>query len=107
MIRMFRLTNESGGLGLSCGPAGVALADALPSGYDYRVNGRRGMLSIGRYGSNGISLADAREGYIAARKAVALGRSPAQGKQRERRRLADAQNFGAVGKRWFKKARKA
>jgi hypothetical protein len=26
MIRMFRLTNESGGLGLSCGPAGVALA---------------------------------------------------------------------------------
>ena len=26
MIRMFRLTNESGGLGLSCGPAGLALA---------------------------------------------------------------------------------
>jgi hypothetical protein len=26
MIRMFRLTNESGGLGLSCSPAGVALA---------------------------------------------------------------------------------
>src|SRR5689334_4188206 len=26
MIRMFRLTNDSGGLGLSCSPAGVALA---------------------------------------------------------------------------------
>lgn len=26
MMRVFRLTNESGGLGLSCNPNGVALA---------------------------------------------------------------------------------
>jgi integrase len=44
---------------------------------------------------------------MAARKVVAEGRSPAQEKQRERRRLAEAQNFGAVAKRWFKGARMA
>src|SRR5215510_2049598 len=35
------------------------------------------------------------------------GRSPAQAKQREKRKLAVSQNFGAVGKRWFKDARMA
>jgi hypothetical protein len=38
---------------------------------------------------------------------VAEGRSPAQEKQREKRRVSVAQNFGAVGKGWFKKARMA
>ena len=38
---------------------------------------------------------------------VAEGRSPAQEKQREKRRLSDAQTFGGVGKRWFKEARMA
>jgi integrase len=75
--------------------------------FDYRVNGRRETLTIGRYGSSGISLAEARERCIAARKAVSAGRSPAQEKQREKRRLTNAQNFAAVGKRWFKEARMA
>ncbi len=85
----------------------VAPSGQITFRYDYRVNGRRETLTIGRYGSSGISLADARERCIAARKAVAAGRSPAQEKQREKRRLADAQNFGAVSKRWFKEARMA
>ncbi len=85
----------------------VAPSGQITFRYDYRVNGRRETLTIGRYGSSGISLAEARERCIAARKAVAAGRSPAQEKQREKRRLADTQNFGAVGKRWFKEARMA
>jgi Arm domain-containing DNA-binding protein len=75
--------------------------------YDYRINGRRETLTIGRYGPDGISLAEARDRCIAARKVVAEGRSPAQEKQREKRRFVDAQNFGAVGKRWFNEARMA
>jgi integrase len=85
----------------------VAPSGQITFRYDYRVNSRRETLTIGRYGSSGISLAEARERCIAARKAVAAGRSPAQEKQREKRRLADAQNFGPIGKRWFKEARMA
>lgn len=41
--------------------------------YDYRLNGRRETLTIGRYGPSGISLAMAREKLIDAKKAVAPG----------------------------------
>jgi integrase len=75
--------------------------------YDYRLNGRRETLTIGRYGADGISLSEARDRCLAARKEVSEGRSPAQAKQRAKRKLAISQNFGAVGKRWFKDARMA
>jgi Arm DNA-binding domain/Phage integrase, N-terminal SAM-like domain len=87
--------------------AAVAPSGQITFRYDYRLNGRRETLTIGRYGPDGISLAEARERCRAARKLVAEGRSPAQEKQREKRRLAEAQNFGAAGKRWFKEARMA
>lgn len=41
--------------------------------FDYRLNGRRETLTIGRYGLSGISLAMAREKLLDARKAVAQG----------------------------------
>lgn len=85
----------------------VAPSGQITFRYDYRVNGRRETLTIGRYGPDGLSLAEARERCLAARKLVTEGRSPAQEKQREKRRLSDAQNFAAVGKRWFKEARMA
>jgi integrase len=85
----------------------VAPSGQITFRYDYRLNGRRETLTIGRYGPDGVSLAEARELCLAARKAVAEGRSPAQEKQREKRRLSQAQNFGAVGQRWFKEARMA
>lgn len=44
--------------------------------YDYRLNGRRETLTIGRYGPSGISLAMAREKLIDAKKAVAPGQVP-------------------------------
>ncbi|MCK6431290.1 MAG: tyrosine-type recombinase/integrase [Burkholderiaceae bacterium] len=69
--------------------------------YDYRLNGRRETLTIGRYGSAGISLAMAREKLIDAKRAVAEGRSPAQEKQREKRRLAEAKSFQEFTECWF------
>lgn len=75
---------------------------------DYRLNGRRETLTIGRYGTkDGISLLMARERCMEARKAIAQGISPAQEKQREKSRLAEAQTFGEYTKRWLGEHRMA
>ena len=75
---------------------------------DYRLNGRRETLTIGRYGSkDGISLLMARERCMEARKAIVQGISPAQEKQREKSRLAEAQTFGEYTKRWLGEHRMA
>ena len=68
--------------------------------YDYRLNGRRETLTIGRYGPAGLvglgpRKADRRH------KAVALGKSPALEKQREKRRLTAAKTFGEVTEKWL------
>lgn len=64
----------------------------MPSGaisfrLDYRLNGRRETVYLGKYGRDGISLARARELCLDARRAIREGRSPAIEKQREKRRL--------------------
>jgi integrase len=75
---------------------------------DYRLNGRRETLTIGRYGAkDGISLLMARERCMEARKAIAQGISPAQEKQREKSRLAEAQTFGEYTRRWLTEHRMA
>ena len=84
----------------------------LPSGavcfrYDYRLNGRRETLSLGVYGSGGLTLADARDRCLAARKLVDEGQSPAQEKQRQKRRAEIAPTIATAGKRWFQEARMA
>lgn len=71
---------------------------------DYRLNGRRETLTLGKYGPTGVSLARAREKTIDAKRAVAEGRSPAQEKQREKRRLKEAKSFGEFGETWLTKA---
>jgi hypothetical protein len=72
--------------------------------FDYRMHGRRETLTLGRYGPAGLSLARAREKCIDARRALADGRSPAQEKQRDKRRLREAKSFGEFGERWLQKA---
>ena len=71
---------------------------------DYRMHGRRETLTLGRYGPAGLSLARAREKCIDARRALAEGRSPAQEKQRDKRRLREAKSFGEFGERWLQKS---
>jgi hypothetical protein len=63
----------------------VAVSGQITFRYDYRLNGRRETLTIGRYGEDGISLAEARDRCMAARKLVADGLSPAHEKQREKK----------------------
>ena len=74
---------------------------------DYRLNGRRETLTIGRYGSGGISLALARERCLDAKRAVADGRSPSLEKQRTKRRLSEAKTFGEFAAKWQAEARMA
>jgi len=75
--------------------------------FDYRLNGRRETLTIGRYGRAALSLARAREECLEARKALNEGRSPAREKQREKRKLKEAKSFGEFGERWLLEARMA
>lgn len=85
----------------------VKTTGVLSFRFDYRLHGRRETLTIGRYGLDGISLAEAREECLAARKLVAKNVSPAHEKQREKRRLKEERSFGAFGQRWLVDARMA
>jgi integrase len=85
----------------------VKSSGALTFRYDYRMNGRRETVTLGQYGPDGITLARARELCLDARRMVAEGISPAQEKQRQKRRLKEAKSFGEFGERWFKEARMA
>lgn len=82
----------------------VSTSGTLTFRLDYRLNGRRETLTLGKYGPTGISLARAREKTIDAKRAVAEGRSAAQEKQREKRRLKEAKSFGEFGESWLTKA---
>ena len=61
----------------------VQPSGAIVFRYDYRLNGRRETLTLGRYGPDGLSLARAREKLIDAKRAISEGRSPAQEKQHD------------------------
>ncbi|MCZ8405373.1 tyrosine-type recombinase/integrase [Achromobacter xylosoxidans] len=69
--------------------------------YDYRINGRRETLTIGRYGFGGISLAEAREKLRCARRLLGEGTSPALQKQREKARGPETQTFSDHANRWL------
>lgn len=85
----------------------VKSSGALTFRYDYRMNGRRETVTLGQYGPDGITLARARELCLDARRMVREGNSPAQEKQRQKRRLKEAKSFGEFGERWFQEARMA
>ncbi len=72
--------------------------------YDYRINGRRETIVLGRYGRTGLSLAWAREKCIDAKRLIAQGISPAIEKQREKRRIAESKSFGQFGEKWLTSA---
>jgi len=85
----------------------VSTAGTIAFRYDYRLNGRRETLTIGRYGPAGISLAMAREKLLDAKRAIGSGKSPAMEKQREKRRLTEAKNFGEFTVKWLAGAKMA
>lgn len=61
--------------------------------YDYRINGRRETLVIGQYGRDGISLAEAREELITAKKLLKTGQSPAAAKRDGIKKIRGAETF--------------
>ncbi|MEO6215207.1 MAG: tyrosine-type recombinase/integrase [Sphingomonas sp.] len=71
---------------------------------DYRMHGRRETLTLGKYGPSGLSLARAREMCIDARRTIEQGISPAIEKQRAKRRIKEAKNFGEFGEKYLQSA---
>lgn len=75
--------------------------------FDYRLNGRREGLTIGRYGPDGLSLAEARERVLEAKKGISKGMSPAREKQRVKEKSREARTFGEFTDIWIKDYRMA
>lgn len=69
---------------------------------DYRLNGRRETLVIGKYGRSGMALAEARERCIVAKKLIDQGQSPAREKQREKVEMRSARTFGEFAEEWLR-----
>lgn len=85
--------------------------------YDYRLDGRRETLTIGRYDETlpgkgarpddqliygiGVSLVEARQLLNRARRSVEQGLSPSKAKVEKRTAETDAQTFGAWTKKYF------
>ncbi len=69
--------------------------------YDYRINGRRETLTIGRFGADGITLKEARERLMDARKLVSDGISPASEKK-QKKRVGNSGRFSEYAERFLK-----
>lgn len=82
----------------------VSPGGAISFRYDYRFNGRRETVTLGRYGRGGLSLAQARERLFDIKRTISEGASPAIEKQRAKRRLKEAQSFEHVAQGWMDKA---
>ncbi|MEW5756427.1 MAG: tyrosine-type recombinase/integrase [Pseudomonadota bacterium] len=82
--------------------AAVTPAGAISFRYNYSINGRQETLTIGRYGTGGITLSEARERLNDAKKMIAAGKSPAREKARDRARVKDAETFGAWAEKWLR-----
>jgi integrase len=65
--------------------------------YDYRLQGKRETLTIGKYPD--VTLADAREIHAEARRQVVKGVSPAKSKQAEKEAAEDS--FRAIAESWY------
>lgn len=79
----------------------VSTAGTITFRYDYRINGRRETLTIGKYGADGINLADARERLMVARKQVSEGISPATEKRAERNKIRNADRFCVFAEKYL------
>lgn len=89
--------NDRDGLYVAITPAGT-----ISFRYNYSVNGRQETITFGRYGAGGITLAEARERLIAAKRMLADGKSPAREKARNKARVKDAETFGAWAEKWLR-----
>lgn len=89
--------NDRDGLYVAVTPAG-----SISFRYNYSISGRQETLTIGRYGTGGITLSEARERLNEAKKMVSAGKSPAREKARDKARVKDAETFGAWAEKWLR-----
>lgn len=99
--KKYKVTDRDG-MYLLVSPTGV-----MTFRFDYRLNGRRETVIIGKYGPAGVSLARAREKLIEAKLMLKDGLSPAHEKRRDKRRIKEAKSFCEFGERWLQEARMA
>ena len=79
----------------------VSTTGTITFRYDYRINGRRETLTIGKYGADGINLAEARERLMIARKQVNEGISPASETRAERNKIRNADRFCVFAEKYL------
>jgi integrase len=94
--RLYKI-NDRDGLYVAVTPAG-----SISFRYNYLLNGRQETITFGRYGAGGITLAEAREQLIEAKKMIAAGKSPAREKAREKAHVKCAETFGAWAEKWLR-----
>lgn len=80
----------------------VTAAGAVSFRYNYAIHGRQETITFGRYGLGGITLAEARERLGEAKKMIALGKSPAKEKARDKARVKGADSFDAWAEKWLR-----
>ncbi|WP_429696970.1 tyrosine-type recombinase/integrase [Aggregatibacter kilianii] len=93
--KLYKVADRDG-LYVSVTPAGT-----ITFRYDYRINGRRETLTIGKYGADGINLAEAREKLMIARKQVSEGISPAGEKRNQKHLIRNADRFSAFAEKYL------
>ena len=69
--------------------------------YNYSINGRQETLTLGQYGN--ITLVEARDKLIEAKKVIASGKSPARVKARDKLKEQTADTFGEWAEAWLTK----
>lgn len=99
--KLYKMVDRDG-LYVAVTPSGV-----VSFRLDYRLNGRRETVVLGQYGPDGISLSEARERLIAAKKEIASGKSPAKEKQRALQKTKEAKTFGEFTNLWLNDNRMA
>ncbi|WP_083398521.1 Arm DNA-binding domain-containing protein [Nitrosomonas communis] len=70
--------------------------------YNYRINDRQETLVLGRYGQDGITLSEARELLIEAKKRISEDKSPSRRASWEKQRSRNAGPFGEWAELWIK-----
>ena len=94
--KLYKVTDRDG-LYVAVTPSG-----AISFRYNYKINGRQETLTLGAYGIGGLTLAEAREKQLAAKRLVQEGKSPAREKIRSKAREVSAGTFDEWAQKWLK-----
>lgn len=92
--KIFKITDRDG-LYVAVAPSGT-----ISFRYDYAIHGRRETLTIGKYGI--VTLAEARESLVEAKKMIAEGKSPAKDKARIKDKIGEEKRFGEWAESWLR-----